>query len=263
MEAVANNEMVDVKTPEDLNTKIKLEAKLSIGQVINNLIADRKHWEANELTVSNLAKYGILQKCYALNNSMNSLDPAATALKTAFQEYCDSQSPKITGGHLMTKIVNAVFGMNNRKTSSAYSIVLRYAHSQSWGVLDIPAKITEAGGIEAIRKNCSSKAKSLVDKVAAAKPALTGEVLAVVKSDKLTAKLNMAEYKDAVILLATAEPSGEFHIRRLIQKESAVKAALTSIYTTVTEEQKVAAEKQKPANDALARDEAIDVALAA
>lgn len=262
MEAVANNEMVDVKTPEDLNTKIKLEAKLSIGQVIRNLIADRKHWEANELTASNLAKYGILQQCYALNNSMNSLDPAATALKTAFQEYCDSQLPKITGGHLMTKIVNAVFGMNNRKTSSAYSIVLRYAHSQSWSVLDIPAKITEAGGIEAIRKNCSGKAKSQIDKVTAAKPALFGDVLAVAKSEKLTANLNKAEYKDAVIFLATAESNGEFHIRRLIQKESAIKAVLASIYTTVTEEQKVLAAKQQPANDSCFRDQAIEAALA-
>ena len=209
METVVNNEMVDIKTPEDLNTKIKLEAKLSISQVISNLINDRKQWEANELTASDKVKYGIFQKCYALFQSMNSLDPAATALKSAFQEYCDSQSPKITGSHLMTKIINAVFGMLDRKTSSAYSIVLRYAHSQSWGVLDIPAKITEAGGIEAIRKNCSGKAKAQVDKVSAAKPALAGEVLATVKSEKLTAKLNKAEYKDAVIFLATAEPNGE------------------------------------------------------
>ena len=163
----------------------------------------------------------------------------------------------------MTQIVNAVFGMQDRRTSSAYSIVLRHALSKSWGVLEIPAKIIEAGGIEAIRRNNSGKGKTQLDKVTAAKPALSGEVLASVKSEKLTALLNKAEYRDAVIFLATAEPSGEFNIRRLIQKESAVKAALASIYTAVTEEQKTLASKQQPANDANARDQAVDVALAA
>ncbi len=255
--------MGTAEKPEDLSTKIKLEAKLSISQVINNLINERKHWQENELAVSDRAKYGLLQKCYNLHFSMNSLDVAATALKTAFQDYCDSQSPKITGSHLMTQIVNAVFGMQDRRTSSAYSIVLRHALSKSWGVLEIPAKIIEAGGIEAIRRNNSGTGKTQLDKVTAAKPALSGEVLASVKSEKLTALLNKAEYRDAVIFLATAEPSGEFHIRRLIQKESAVKAALASIYTAVTEEQKYLASKQQPANDANARDQAVDVAVAA
>lgn len=255
--------MVTAEKPEDLSTKIKLEAKLSISQVINNLITERKHWESNELTVSDRAKYGILQKCYNLHYSMNSLEVAATALKVAFQEYCDSQSPKIIGSHLMTQIVNAVFGMQDRRTSSAYSLVLRHALKKSWGVLEIPTKIIESGGIEAIRRNNSGNSKSQSDKVIAAKPALTGEVLASVKSENLSLLLNKASYKDAVILLATAEPNGEFHIRRLIQKESAVNAALASIYTTVTEEQKTLAARQQPANDANARDDAINVAVAA
>ena len=263
MDTVADNNTVKAEAPEDLKTKIKLDASLSIGQVISSLISARKHWQENELARSNQALYGILQKCFNLHFSMNGLDAAATALKAAFHEYCENQTPKITGSHLMTQIVNAVFGMQDRRTSSAYSIVLRHAHSKSWSVLDIPAKITEAGGVEAIRKNCSGKAKSSVDKATAAKPALAGDVLAAVKSDKLTAKLNMAEYKNGVILLATAEPNGEFHIRRLIQKESTVNAVLASIYTTVTEEQKVAAAKQQPANDASVRDQAIDAAVAA
>lgn len=262
METIVEN-TVKAETPEDLSTKIKLDARLSISQVITNLITDRKNWQQNEKARSDWALYGVMGKCLILNNSMNGLDAAATALKEAFDQYCTSQNPQIKGSNLMTKIINAVFGMQDRRQTSAYSIVLRYAVSQKWGVIDLPQKIADAGGIEAIRKSLSKTGKSQLDKVTAAKPALSGEVLAAVKNDKLTAKLNKAEYKNAVILLATAEPNGEFHVRRLIQKESTVNTVLASIHTAVAEELKDVASKQKPANDANIRDQAIDDAVAA
>jgi hypothetical protein len=55
-------------------------------------------------------------------------------------------------------------------------------------------------------------------------------VLATLDNVALTAKYKFKSSEDAVLLLATQNPNGQFEIRQVIQSESVINAALRSCY---------------------------------
>ena len=63
---------VKVTTPvsSDLAVQVSINTQKQIGEVVDRLIADRKHWEAHEFASSNQRKYGLLQSCHILYKSM-------------------------------------------------------------------------------------------------------------------------------------------------------------------------------------------------
>ncbi len=66
-------EKVDGQVVTNLVEKISQDSQLSVGAVVNNLIAERKAWQTQDLPRSNERLYGILQSCYILFQSMNSI----------------------------------------------------------------------------------------------------------------------------------------------------------------------------------------------
>ena len=84
-------EKVDGQVVTNLVEKISQDSQLSVGAVVNNLIAERKAWQTQDLTRSNERLYGILQSCYILFQSMNSIKTESMALKKGFLEFCKQQ----------------------------------------------------------------------------------------------------------------------------------------------------------------------------
>ena len=152
MEQTIVAKAVDTTSTTDLTKKISQDAQQVVGTIMNNLITERKGWEHQELTRSNDRLYGLLQSCYSLYKSMNSISAEAMSLKKGFAEFCKQQNWTFKDStHLLVKIVRCVFGDDRRRVSS-YATALRGAAEQNVSVLDIPTFFKEKGGVEDLKK---------------------------------------------------------------------------------------------------------------
>lgn len=260
----AVKEKVDGQVVTNLVEKINQDSQQSVGVVVNNLIAERKAWQDQDLTRSNERLYGILQSCYILFQSMNSIKSEAMAIKKAFLKFCEQQGCDFNeNAHLMTKVVQCVFGSGDRRRVSSYAIALRAAVEAKKPSMEIPQFFRDAGGVEEVRRKRSPNHKTTKDKAEIGRVAMNGRILASFHSDTLAGKFQASEYNGAVILLSTRETDGSFAVRRLVQSGSAITAVLSGLASSVTKEQEEKAPEVKAANDDQSRDQAIQQAVSA
>lgn len=213
----------------------------AIGESIDRLVEYRKNWESKELASANDVLYGILQHCYALNNTMQGSDGIAKSLKKGLANYIKIHEYKFSDSSpLITKIVKCVFGVDRRRVN-AYSTAMKAAMAERVSVLDLPNYFREKGGVEEVRRSATGKGKSIAQKVELGRTVLDGEILAKVQSDSLNASFSNEQLEEGVVLLATREDDGSFAIRRVIQSGAAVKSALAACSS-------VGAEKEKAKN---------------
>ena len=59
----------------------------SVGEALDQLVAQREDWENNELAAANDVLYGLLQHCYSLNNAMSGTGISSKALKRGLANY--------------------------------------------------------------------------------------------------------------------------------------------------------------------------------
>lgn len=209
----------------------------AVGMAIEQLVESRKHWERNELATANDTLYGILQHCYALNNTMTGNDSLAKNLRKGLGNYVEQNKYKFTDSTpLISKIVKCVFG-TDRKRVNAYSTAMRVALSEKISVIDLPKFLREKGGVEEVRRQ-GTVGKSIKVKVELGRTVLEDPILAKVQSDSLNASFSTEQTEEGIVLLATREDDGSFAIRRLIQNSSAIKAALAACSIVGAEKEK-------------------------
>jgi len=263
MDQVLEKEQVTNQATSDLANKVSQNTQKEIGAVVDSLIAERKHWESHEFSSSNQRKYQILQSCYVLYKSMAGITGEKLSLKRAFNKYCEEHGFNFKDStHLMYKVVACVFGEQNKRRISSYAKALRVASEKRIGSLDIPQFLTDAGGIEEIRR--ATKAKiSIKDKAKLGLSLMEGSALGAAQSDALNASFDEAAYDGAVLLMSTREVDGSFQIKHLLQNGVLITSALAYLPSLLKEKEALKAEEQKAANDERARTEAVDKALAA
>ncbi len=211
-----------------LNLLTKSDPERSIGEVIDRLVSEREVWEKAELASSNQKLYGLLQSCLALHNTMVGSDSLAKALRKGLSNYITQKSyPFRDSTPLMTKIVKCVFGVDRRRVH-AYATALLAAKEKRIGVIELPRWLKEQGGVEEVRRDSKSAGNTVKARVAEGKVVLQAEVLAVIQSDKLNAQYSTESLSEGVVLLATRGDDGSFSIRKVIQADSVVKAAIAS-----------------------------------
>jgi hypothetical protein len=155
-------------------------------------------------------------------------DSLAKALRKGLSNYITQKNyPFRDSTPLMTKIVKCVFGVDRRRVH-AYATALIAAKEKRVGVIELPRWLKEQGGVEEVRRDTKSVGNSLATRVSEGKVVLQAEVLAVIQSDKLNAQYSTESLSDGVILLATRGDDGSFSIRKVIQADSVVKAAIAS-----------------------------------
>ena len=121
MDQVLDKEKVASQATSDLANKVSQNTQKEIGAVVDGLIAERKHWEANEFTSSNQRKYQILQDCYVLNKSMAGVSSEKLALKRAFNKYCEERGFKFKDStHLITQLSKSFPKKRNMKKMWPY-----------------------------------------------------------------------------------------------------------------------------------------------
>lgn len=263
MTEVSDAIRVETKTTSDLAEKVSLNNRKEIGDVVDRLIAERKSWQSNEFARSNQRLYQILQSCYILYKDMSGVTGEKLALKRAFNKYCDELGCNFKDStHLMVKVVRCVFG-DDRRRASSYAKVLRIAAEKRIGALDIPQFLSDAGGVEEIRRESKSNKANIKEKAAVGLTLMESKALASAQSDALNAVFDEAAYDGAVLLLSTRKVDGSFQIKYVIQNGVLITSALAHLPSLLKEKEALKAEEQKAANDDQVRSEAINQALVA
>ena len=235
---------------------------------IEQLAAERQAWETNAYRTSNEQLYAILQKCFQLYKSMELDDEAAKALRKAFADYVGKKGYVfLKSSHTLHKIVKCVFSDNakdnlDRRRVSAYSTVLRSALAKGITVDAIPAFITDGGGVEAIRLGKPTNAMTPKQKAEAVKTTVDTFNLGVVYSASLAGMLDAGNIGKEIVLVGTWQADGSVIVRAVVQNDSIVNAALASCYSTNKIEVKEKSTQSDAANDAFARQVAVNAAAA-
>ena len=236
---------------------------------IEQLAVERQAWETNAYRTSNEQLYAILQKCFQLYKCMETDDVAAKTLRKAFADYVGVKGYVfMKSSHTLHKIVKCVFSDNNAKESadrrrvSAYSTVLRSALAKGITVDAIPAFITNGGGVEAIRLGKPANAMTTKQKAEVAKTTVDATNLGSVYSARLAGLLDAGNIGKETVLVGTWQADGSVIIRAVVQNDSLVNAALASCYTAQKAAAKEAAVETTAANDADARQVAVNAAAA-
>ncbi len=212
----------------------------AIATVMDRLVAERETWEAAEFATSNERLYGLLATCYTLNNTMVGSDATAKSLRKGLATYIEQKGYSFKDSTpLMTKIVRCIFGVDRRRVN-VYAAALRIAKEQKIGVMELPRWLKAQGGIEEVKRapNAAKKAKSLQERVKEGSFILSEPSLGKVHTDALNAQFSTENLGEGVVLLATRDDDGGFSIRRLIQTESVVKAAIAACANLNADEKK-------------------------
>ena len=213
----------------------------TVGEALDQLVAQREHWEKNELAEANDVLYALLQHCYSLNNAMSGTGVASKALKRGLANYIGVKGYTFTDTTpLITKIVKCVFGVN-RKRVSAYASALKVAIAEGTLVMELPKFFKERGGIEEVRRTNTKRPKTMKERAALGRTVLNGDVLAKVASDTLNANFNSQSLEEGVVLLATREDDGSFAVRRVVQNKAVVNSALAAFATVGADQAKAEA----------------------
>lgn len=220
------------------NLLTKGNPEQSIGEAMDALVAQRVHWENNELSSANDALYALLQHCYSLNNAMSGTGVASKALKKGLANYIDAKGLIFTDATpLITKIVKCVFGVNRRRVN-AYASALKVAIAEKKQVMELPKFFKDNGGIEEVRRSNTMKPKSVKEKAALGRSVLDGDVLATVSGDTLNANYSNQSLEEGVVLLATREDDGTFAVRKVVQNKSVINSALATFASVGAEQEK-------------------------
>lgn len=200
----------------------------AIGKALDRLIEERTEWESSELAKSNDRLYAVLKACYALHNTMVGSDTIAKALRKGLANFIETKKYVFSDSTpLMTKIVKCVFGVDRRRVN-AYSTALIAAKTKKVAVLELSKWLKQEGGVEEVRRATTAKPRNMKERVKEGSAVLSGDILASVQADKLSAQFSTEKLEEGVVLLATREDDGSFAIRRVIQTGSVVKAAIAS-----------------------------------
>ena len=202
----------------------------AIATVIDRLVAERETWEVTEFATSNERLYGLLATCYTLNNTMVGSDATAKSLRKGLASYIEKKGyPFKDSTPLMTKIVRCIFGVDRRRVN-VYASALRIAREQKIGVMELPRWLKAQGGVEEVKRapNAAKKTKTLQERVKEGSFILSEPSLGKVHTDALNAQFSTESLGEGVVLLATRDDDCGFSIRRLIQTDSVVKAAIAA-----------------------------------
>jgi hypothetical protein len=229
---IANGAIVSIIAADGTKEEIKPEA--GPVKLLQELIAERKAWEADAYRTSNEQLYALLQRIYNFYRSVSG--PDNKLKQEQLLNYCSAQGYRFTkSSHLITKVVRCVFedrAMDRRRVST-YSLVLRSAHKQVLsGVLaaDAVAKfVAEQGGVEQVRLAKSPTALTPKQKAQAATQ-MQADTIAVVNSEMLSAVTAVGNVNKHAVLLAVQQADGAFAIKSLLYGDGVVNAALAAFY---------------------------------
>lgn len=258
----------------EASQKVVAEQISGVNQAIfalEQLEAEREHWETNELAASHKRLYSLLTRCYQyyldmkLSASKTERDDKRKGLETFL--FTRQYDKRLENTHDMNKVVKSVFGNIDRRRVSAYSLALRAALIA--GPVDSNQKATaisadsladwlaSQGGVEEVRLGGKNNGKTAKQRAEVAKAAIESQALLSFKPDAKRALFDTEDVDKMCVLVATYRPNGELDISAVVKNDAAVRAALAAYYSQNKED----LDKQAPAGSKTASTSATDMAL--
>ena len=218
---------------------------------IKAMEAARIHWEQGSLRKSNEELYLVLQDCKAFCKDLPSAeakqrsDSLAKFYKERGWRY-NKETP------IETRVLRAVFGMENRRRISSYSLVLRESKKQRVGVSNLAAWIDEMGGVQEIRLSQSKTFISPAEKAQIMKERLAsrGFFIGFAKSELLSHVADAEHMGDDCVMLGNQQPDGSFGVYAVLRSSGVLTAAYVAAYAKAEEIEAQAKKEIEAANDA-------------
>ncbi|QWD62817.1 hypothetical protein [Polynucleobacter sp. MWH-UH25E] len=237
----------DAANPEAIKKQTVLHYSV---EALNAMEAARIHWEQGSFRKSNEELGSVLQECKAFCGELPA--PAAKQRAIALANFYKERGYRYNKeAPLETRVLRAVFGMDNRRRVSSYSIVLREAKKQNVSILDLPTWIASKGGVQEIRL---SQSKTFIPPKAKAEEMsaiLDGRSFIGYAESALLSHTADAEYAgDKVVLLGKQTPEGKYGIYTVLRSDGIVNAALLATYAKSKEIEAKAKKEIEAANDA-------------
>jgi hypothetical protein len=152
---------------------------------------------------------------------------------------------------LATRVVRAVFGLDDRRRVATYSTVVRQAQKENIGVADLAKWIEDGNGVQEISLGKSATYIKPADKAEIAKNNLKGKTPIGYAQSELLSHVADAQYLgDMCVLLAEQQADGSFGVYAVLRQDGLVKSAFTSLYAVGKEIEAKAKAEIKAANDA-------------
>jgi hypothetical protein len=233
MQAIALLEAPNQKVVQNDKTIAALElpkAPEPVAKSLTDIEAKRQQWETTVYRTSNQQLYAVLADCLEFGKALElgEAKKRSADLEEFFKQrgyFYKKESP------LLTRIVKAVFGNIDRRRISTYSLVLRSAQKEGITAGKLAGWIEERGGVQEVKLSRSATYISPKAKAAQAKSTLSALPNLAVAKEKL-AELADAGYMGCeCVLLAEQQSDGSFHIKALSRSDTAVNAALSSLYS--------------------------------
>jgi hypothetical protein len=245
---IANGMQISVASQKVIADRIS-----GVNQAIfalEQLEAEREHWEANEQAASHKRFYGILHSNYTFYLEMKT-NPSAEvreAYKKGLETFLLTRNfaTRLENTHDMNKVVKSVFGNIDRRRVSAYALALRAA-LVAGGVdsngkkLHLPANklidwLISQGGVEEVRLGSKNNGKTAKEKAAEAKSAIESKSILTFKPDAKQALFDTEDVDKMCVLVATYRPNGDVDISAVVKDGAAVRAALAAYYSSNKDE---------------------------
>lgn len=218
---------------------------------LKGMEAARIHWEQGALRKSNEELYLVLQDCKAF---CKDLPPAEAKLRSASLEkfYKERDWRYNKEAPLETRVLYAVFGKENRRRVSSYSLVLRESKKQRVGVSNLAAWIDEMGGVQEIRLSQSKSFVSPAEKAQIMKDRLNSRkaFIGFAKSELLSFVADAEHMDDDCVMLGNQQPDGSFGIYAVLRSSGVMSAAYVAAYAKAEEIEELAKKEIEAANDA-------------
>jgi hypothetical protein len=260
MEVLAN-EAVEVKissaTPTGVIAPINEVGQLASTDMSHSKAAleameqARKNWESGAFNKSNIELHSVLQLALAY---CGDLTPTQAKQRSADLEsfYKERGWRYNKETPLETRVIRAVFGMDNRRRVSSYSIVLREAKKQRVGILDLPSWIESQGGIQEIRLSQSKTFVSPSEKAQIMKERFASRktFIGFAKSELLSFTADAEYTDDDCVLLANQQADGSFGIYAVLRSSGVMNAAYLAAHSKAEEIEANAKKEIEAANDA-------------
>ena len=242
---------VNAATTEAEGIALQKKREDAAYERITKLRDERQHWQDTVYKTANDMLYDVLKKCYALYFDMCGKNTTAAALRVALARHIKQNNIQVGDkAHTINKIVHCVFNGSNKRIS-AYSRVLIAALEHKNGQITVDGLvqfITDAGGIEEVRRNSGKTGTTNADRAEQAKTALQGTVLAKVTDKAVVQKLDAAADGVMHVAIVTQRAGGEIEINAIVVSETVLKAALAAYYSSNKEQLTATAANNNTAN---------------
>lgn len=234
--------------PHDADHALNMLDKLSMDCVV---------WHDTMYVSCTEKLYELLSRCLGYYELMTLAGDAGKPARSGLKNFIAYKKRRFKDGtHALNKIAYLVFG-DDRRRVSAYARVLRIAYDGGIKSIEFVDWVSNAGGIEEVRRNGTDSKAPTNDNRQLVIDHLSKLNIGTISSSGITQALDASNIGSQVVLIATQGANAGLTINAVITTAAVINAALSAYYSANKAEMNTAANDQSTAASASELDAAI------